>query len=287
MGVGAATVGRVLSHFRTAGQVPGPRHTGRGATVNRETIRNLITATPTATSTHLANQYTATTHQPVTNRRIRQIRRGLGFRPRRQRIRPVQRTAHLTARRQWARTNRNLDWTHSVFADESYIELRNTGDIAWVPVGSEAPVREVEQPRARVTVWGAIWSRGSVFSTFQGYLNSDAYITLLNNNILPRVERFNGWTFVQDNASFHTTTPVRNWFPQHNMHLLQLPAYSPEYNPIESVWGWIKNNVRHRAPHDNASLQAAVNGAIGEVTSALLKRYILRCRTLVRQDARN
>jgi transposase len=43
-----------------------------------------------------------------------------------------------------------------------------------------------------------------------------------------------------DNASFHPPKKLKNPCRRHGMGLLFLPAYSPDYNPIEKSWANMK-----------------------------------------------
>ena len=46
---------------------------------------------------------------------------------------------------------------------------------------------------------------------------------------------------ILDNASIHRSRKLK-WFLRKypDLNLFALPAYAPEYNPIEQVWHWIK-----------------------------------------------
>lgn len=49
---------------------------------------------------------------------------------------------------------------------------------------------------------------------------------------------------ILDNASQHTCNQVKRFllrFPRIKLYFL--PPYSPEYNPIERFWGWLKKHV--------------------------------------------
>jgi len=48
-----------------------------------------------------------------------------------------------------------------------------------------------------------------------------------------------------DNASWHKTKKVKEYCKENNITLLFLPPYSPEYNPIERVWGYLKSKVKN------------------------------------------
>ena len=49
---------------------------------------------------------------------------------------------------------------------------------------------------------------------------------------------------ILDNASIHKSKKVKRFLKRHtNIHLLYLPTYSPEYNPVELFWKWLKPKV--------------------------------------------
>jgi len=49
---------------------------------------------------------------------------------------------------------------------------------------------------------------------------------------------------ILDNATIHKSRKVKNYLKRHsNIHLFYLPPYSPEYNPVELFWKWIKPKV--------------------------------------------
>jgi len=51
--------------------------------------------------------------------------------------------------------------------------------------------------------------------------------------------------YLIDNASWHKTKKVKEYCQENNITLLFLPPYSPEYNPIERVWGYLKSKVKN------------------------------------------
>lgn len=49
---------------------------------------------------------------------------------------------------------------------------------------------------------------------------------------------------ILDNASPHTCKKVKTFLERFSrIKLYFLPPYSPEYNPIERFWGWLKKHV--------------------------------------------
>ena len=52
---------------------------------------------------------------------------------------------------------------------------------------------------------------------------------------------------VQDGARYHTARATKEWLTEHSQRitLYQLPAYSPDYNPIEHLWRRVKRQATH------------------------------------------
>jgi len=49
---------------------------------------------------------------------------------------------------------------------------------------------------------------------------------------------------ILDNATIHKSKKVKEFLQRYpNIHLFNLPTYSPEYNPVELFWKWIKPKV--------------------------------------------
>jgi len=89
------------------------------------------------------------------------------------------------------------------------------------------------------------------FNLHTGHLISSFHDT---GNALTTVEHFKivrehygnkPIAYLIDNASWHKTKKVKEYCEKNNITLLFLPPYSPEYNPIERVWGYLKSKVKN------------------------------------------
>jgi len=68
---------------------------------------------------------------------------------------------------------------------------------------------------------------------------------------------------ILDNASIHKAKSIKKFTEKYqDVHLFALPTYSPEYNPTEQFWKWIKPLV-HAAK--------SINGGIKELLSRFRK----------------
>jgi transposase len=63
---------------------------------------------------------------------------------------------------------------------------------------------------------------------------------------------------VVDNLGAHRPKRIRELIEQQGCELLYLPAYSPDYNPIEEVFAKIKNLLRKAAARSKEALVEAI-----------------------------
>ena len=73
---------------------------------------------------------------------------------------------------------------------------------------------------------------------------------------------------VIDNAGFHSTKNIE--IPD-NIYLLRLPPYSPELNPCEQVWQYIKNRYKNQLFTTMDSLREWLDNTVKEMTQETIK----------------
>ena len=72
---------------------------------------------------------------------------------------------------------------------------------------------------------------------------------------------------ILDNISFHRRESIRDLIEAQGAQVKFLPAYSPEFNPIEECWSKLKAWIRKGAARTVEALQAGITDAIQHVTS--------------------
>ena len=60
------------------------------------------------------------------------------------------------------------------------------------------------------------------------------------------------WILQQDNATCHTFKLVREWFTEEKIAVMELPAQSPNLNPIENLWDEIKAKAQEQNPRSSS-----------------------------------
>ena len=81
---------------------------------------------------------------------------------------------------------------------------------------------------------------------YSGTMNSALFESWFTGQLLPSLDK--GTVIVMDNASFHSKTRLPSVAQNFGCRVVFLPPYSPELNPIEHFWAWIKATLRRILP---------------------------------------
>jgi len=77
---------------------------------------------------------------------------------------------------------------------------------------------------------------------YEGTTNSMLFEHWFEKVLLPELGA--GHVIVMDNASFHRKAELARIAKCVGCRMLYLPAYSPDLNPIEHFWAWLKSRLR-------------------------------------------
>ena len=90
-----------------------------------------------------------------------------------------------------------------------------------------------------------------------GAWTRDTFEAFLQDGLLPLLPRES--VLVLDNARIHHHGKIAELIENAGCFLLYLPPYSPDFNPIELAWSWIKTKVRTLAPRDDSQRETVIN----------------------------
>jgi transposase len=127
------------------------------------------------------------------------------------------------------------------FGDESSVRSDYHSGTTWSPIG-KTPVVKTTATRHKVNLISAISPRGTMrFMATEGNVTSSVFIEFLKC-LLHKAER--PVFLVVDNHSVHRSGEVREFVKKQKgkLRLFFLPPYSPELNPDEHVWNYLKNH---------------------------------------------
>jgi transposase len=109
-------------------------------------------------------------------------------------------------------------------------------------------------------------SDGDHFTLELPCCNTDCFQIWLDEFSVHRPEEFK--VIVLDNGAFHKAS--RLGLPS-NICLLFVPPYSPELNPAEMIWRWIKDRLANIAFKSIESLSDAVAAILKSLTADIVK----------------
>jgi transposase len=140
------------------------------------------------------------------------------------------------------------------FQDEARFGQQGTLTRVWAPIGSRP--RAVKQTQYDyLYVLGAVCpASGKTAGLLAPYLNThivNAFFDQLAKEIDPDVHVVLIW----DQAGYHTSEKLK--VPA-NVTLLELPPRSPELNPAENLWHWLRSHYwSNRSYRDYEALREA------------------------------
>ena len=79
--------------------------------------------------------------------------------------------------------------------------------------------------------------------------------------------------FQQDLAPARSAKATSTRFKDHGIHVLNWPANSPDLNPIENLWGIVKNKMRYARPNAE-ELKATIRATWASITPQQCHRLI-------------
>ncbi len=109
----------------------------------------------------------------------------------------------------------------------------------------------------------------------EGAIDGSVFQPWLRDWLLPAVPE--GTTIVCDNLSVHRNPDVPKLVAAAGCQLRFLPAYSPDFNPIELAFSKLKTHLRAVGGRTPDTLLAAIGDGFGTVTAADARSWFRHC----------
>lgn len=151
-----------------------------------------------------------------------------------------------------------------------------TNRYAWAPVGQKSFGYETHGAWKTVTMIGAIGLDG-----FRGFCNIesgtsvDVFYAFVKSELLPNLKP--GDIVLMDNLSAHKNAKIVSTIQSVGATVKFLPPYSPDFNPIEKLWGKLKEFVRRQATDTRESFDDAVAAAMNLISQSDLLGWFQHC----------
>lgn len=147
---------------------------------------------------------------------------------------------------------------------------------ARAPRGERARGRVPRNHGPNVTLFAALTPQGmGPALVVEGGADHAACATYIRQLLVPSLEP--GQVVIMDQLNVHKGAPIRALIEGAGCELLLLPAYSPDFNPIEHAFAKIKTHLRAAEARTFATLVMAIGSALDTVTPADARGCYAHC----------
>ena len=169
-----------------------------------------------------------------------------------------------------------LDRRRFVFTDETGFHLAMTR-----AYGRAARGERVNQsvPRNRgqgVTLIGSLGLRGLLAPlSIEGAVDTVVFDSYIRHALVAQLRPTD--IVMLDNLPVHQASQIEQAVTEVKAEVLWLPAYSPDFSPIENCWSKVKTLVRGRQPRTPKELNTALAAALKAVTLNDIDGWFRHC----------
>ena len=179
------------------------------------------------------------------------------------------------ARKKFWEQNIDRDWSTVLFTDETSFRVGKKKRKCWLMpnISNYTSIRKLSK---KVNAWGAISMNGRVnLHLFINNLNKEEYVQILKDN-LKEIKEIGGKNFIfqWDNDPKHNSKQALEFYKKNKFDRLEWPPYSPDLNPIENIWGIVKQEVNKYDLLKISDVIAKVKTVWSEIDQEMIKHCI-------------
>lgn len=179
---------------------------------------------------------------------------------------PLKKLPHLLKQFRGSLDKNKYDSINIYFQDESRFGLMTKQKRVLVSKGVK-PIGKFQHSYKWLWLWGCFSPiTGDSFYWETSHVGSDIFEGFLNSFSMGKPRELK--LLIIDNAGFHACQNIT--IPE-NIRLIRIPAYTPELNPAEKVWQWMKGKVAMKFFDTTKALQAKITEMVNQLTPDMIK----------------
>ena len=146
----------------------------------------------------------------------------------------------------------------------------------WAPRGERARAQAPRNRGPNTTVLAALTTEGVLASLrIEGSANTEVFLTFLDQVLGPALSP--GRIVVMDQLNVHKAAAVRQRIEARGCRLEFLPAYSPDFNPIEEAFSKLKTYLRRAKARTRERLEGAIAAGLQLITAQDARGWFKHC----------
>jgi len=285
-----STVARIIKKRDSTGSLERKAGSGRLSLLSNEEksiIKVKIDESPLLSAAKLAGDFSAEAGKNVSPRTMQRYLGALDLKSCVAKKIPLLTKKHKESR--LALANEWANWTIKrfrsvIFSDECKFNLFSSDGRARCWRGDGKRLQEknciptVKHGGGSVMVWGCISYHGvGRLVIIDGIMDAIQYRRILAENLEESANQMglaDGWVFQQDNDPKHTSKKAKEFFTENKFNVLKWPSQSPDMNPIEHVWAWMKSKLRNSRFKNKGELIAKLKALWTEIPPEFLHKLI-------------
>jgi len=170
------------------------------------------------------------------------------------------------ARAAWCEQAHQLLSQELVFVDETGSHIAMTPLYAYAPKGQRAVGKVPRNYGSTMTLIASLSLSGMGEALLlDGAADAAAFEVYIEQVLAPSLHA--GQIVILDNLSIHLGPRVRQAIEARGCRLLFLPAYSPDFSPIEEAFSKLKTHLRRVGARTREALQEAIGQALTLITA--------------------
>ena len=179
-------------------------------------------------------------------------------------------------RRKFLEAQPDMGGERTFYIDETGSTVELARDYARTKRGERAAGSKPRNYGDVITVIGALTVAGlDAMMTVRGGTTKEVFLAYVQDVLLPHLQR--GDRVLVDNLAAHKDPRVRTLIEGAGAKLIFLPPYSPDLNPIELAWSWVKWWLKTAAARTEEGVNRALAMAMDLITPAMASNWIRHC----------
>ena len=290
MGLSISSVNRLISRTKKNGKLGRKKGSGRVKKISpaqKALILKEICTNPKISLRKIEKKLTSATGSKVSYNTIRTCLIDNGIKCFSPIKKPLLRPVHIQKRFSVSRELIKMPESKVkaiIFSDESKFNLfySDGNQYVWRKPGTGLETRHLEKTikgnGGSVMVWACFSYHGvGNICIIDQTMTGPVYVDVLSRNLFESVAKMklNSFIFQQDNDPKHTSRIAKEFFIENNIEVVDWPAQSPDLNPIEHLWAYVKLKIAERMPKNLAELKRFIIEEWNNIPMETCQKYAL------------